>query len=57
MTVGRGHTPVARVQARYVAAIVQGSKGGNAYQEKEVIVPLGNGGRLRPPLFYGHDRA
>jgi hypothetical protein len=52
MTASRGHCEVVRVQAPCAAAIAYGSKGGNASLEQDAIVPLGNEGRLRPPLFY-----
>ncbi len=58
MTDARGHCQVVRVSAPCVAAIANGSKGGNASLEQDEIVPLGNRGRLRPPPFfwvYGDD--
>ena len=51
MTDRCGHSPVAgRLAFCAVAAI--GSKGGEALEEQDAIVPLGHGGRLRPPLFF-----
>jgi hypothetical protein len=35
MTVARGHNPVARSRAQYVAVIVQGSKGGMRTNNKK----------------------
>lgn len=52
MTVRRGHDFVRRAPALAVFIAIE-SKGGMALEEDE-NVPLGNGGRLRPPLFYGH---
>ena len=51
MTARRGHGFVGRAQA-LVAVIAPGSKGGKTSEEINENVPLGNGGRLRPPLFY-----
>ena len=50
MTLGRGHENVARAPA-LAAVIALESKGGMGLEELEMIVPLGNRGRLRPPLF------
>jgi hypothetical protein len=50
MTLLRGHESVVRAPAIAVV-IAHESKGGMGLEEVEVIVPLGNRGRLRPPLF------
>jgi hypothetical protein len=50
MTDRCGHGNVRRAAARR-AFIASGSKGGEASEKKDDNVPLGNGGRLRPPLF------
>jgi hypothetical protein len=50
MNVRYGHMYVGRV-ATPRAIVANGSKGGEALEEEDGIVPLGNGGRLRPPLF------
>ena len=46
-----GHKYVGRVAAP-CAFVAKGSKGGEASEEENAIVPLGNGGRLQPPLFF-----
>jgi len=53
MTVRRGHENVGRTPA-FAVVIAIDSKGGKATEELDENVPLGDGGRLRPPLFYGH---
>ena len=50
-------TPACAALPALCAVIAVGSKGGEASIEKDGNVPLGNGGRLRPPLFYGHAAA
>ena len=50
MTLRRGHECVARAPALAVV-FAHESKGGMGSEEVEMTVPLGNGGRLRPPLF------
>ena len=50
MTARRGHGFVGRAPA-LAAVIALGSKGGKTPEERNENVPLGNGGRLRPPLF------
>ena len=52
MTDACGHIHVVRGPAHCASVIVQGSKGGNASLEQDGIVPLGNGGWLRPPPFF-----
>jgi hypothetical protein len=56
MTNRRGHELVDRAPA-HCAVVAVGSKGGEASTEKDGNAPLGNGGRLRPPLFFGHANA
>jgi hypothetical protein len=56
MTTCRGHESVGRAPALAVVIAID-SKGGKALEEVDENVPLGNGGRLRPPLFYGHAAA
>jgi hypothetical protein len=53
MTVCRGHESVGRASA-FAVVIAIDSKGGKALEEVDENVPLGNGGRLRPPLFFDH---
>ncbi len=49
MTTRSGHGNVCRPLA-FACVVAKESKGGESLEEQEV--PLGNGGRLRPPLFY-----
>jgi len=51
MTVRRGHVSVGRVPALAVVIAID-SKGGKASEKLDENVSLGDGGRLRPPLFY-----